>query len=363
MNINVSKPFLPPIAEYVNVLEGIWSRNWLTNDGPVINELELELKKFLDLDHLLIAANGTVALQIAIKALGLTGEIITTPFSYVATTSSIVWENCKPVMVDIDRNTLNIDPNKIESAITNKTSAILATHVFGNACDIDKIEAIARDKNLKVIYDAAHCFGTKFKGRSIFEYGDISTCSFHATKIFHTVEGGALFSKSPDLVKRMALMRNFGHTSPTEFGSVGINGKNSEFHAAMGICNINRVKGFISERKVLTERYVSYLDTLSQIEFVSKTLGCEFNYAYFPIILESEELLLEVVSKLNQHSIFPRRYFYPSLHELNYVEKGFDVPVSSDVSKRVLCLPLYNNLSLKEIDLICRVLIRTVKYR
>ena len=236
--IPVTKPFLPPKEEYEDFLRGIWSRNWLTNNGPLVNELELRLKEYLKVKHLLYLSNGTIALQIAIKALGLKGEIITTPFSYVATTSSIVWENCKPVFVDIDPKTLNIDPEKLETAITKKTTAILATHVYGNPCDIEAIQAIADKHHLKVIYDAAHCFGTKYKGKSVFEYGDVSTTSFHSTKIFHTVEGGAVFTKDPSMLKRMAYMRNFGHDGPEKFNGVGINGKNSEFHAAMGLVNL-----------------------------------------------------------------------------------------------------------------------------
>lgn len=362
MNINVSKPSLPPIADYIKVLEAIWDRNWLTNDGPVLNELELKIKDYLELDHLIITSNGTVALQIAIKALGLTGEIITTPFSYVATTSSIAWEGCDPVMVDIDRKSLNIDPSKIEAAITDRTSAILATHVFGNACDVEAIQDIADRRNLKVIYDAAHCFGTNFKGKSIFGFGDISTCSFHATKIFQTIEGGAVFTKSSDLLKKMALLRNFGHTSPTSFGSVGINAKNSEFHAAMGICNIKRVPSFIKEREKLTAQYMNYLHGHSQLSFIEFHVECTQNFSYFPVILESEKALIEVVNKMNEHSIYPRRYFYPSLNNLNYLKNRVSTPISEDISGRILCLPMYNSLSNQEIDLICRILLRTIKY-
>ena len=262
MNITVSKPFLPPYAEYQAYLKGVWDREWLTNNGPLVNELELKLKEHLEIDHLLFLGNGTIALQIAIHSLDLQGEIITTPFSYVATTSSIVWERCEPVMVDICPDTLNIDPNKIEQAITDKTTAILATHVFGNPCDVDAIAAIAKKHKLRVIYDAAHAFGTVYKGRSLLAYGDISTCSFHATKLFHTVEGGAVFTPDAGILKRMAIMRNFGHSSLTEFGDVGINGKNSEFHAAMGLCNFKYIQRILEVRRRLCERYISHLDDL-----------------------------------------------------------------------------------------------------
>ena len=205
--IPVTKPFLPPKEDYEAYVEGIWQRNWLTNNGPLVNQLELELKEYLSLDHLLYVGNGTIALQLAFKALGLTGEVITTPFSYVATVSSLVWEGMEPVFVDIDSKSLNIDPNKIEAAITPKTSAILATHVYGNPCEIEQIQSIASKHGLKVIYDAAHCFGTTYKGKSVFHYGDIATTSFHATKLFHTIEGGAVFSQDPELIKKIALMR------------------------------------------------------------------------------------------------------------------------------------------------------------
>ena len=230
--INVTKPFLPEIEEYITYLRGIWDRNWLTNNGPLVNDLELKLKEYLNVKHLLYLGNGTIALQIAIKALGLKGEIITTPFSYVATTSAIVWEGCDPVFADIDKDTFNIDPAKIEQAITDKTTGILATHVFGNPCDIDAIQKIAVKHNLKVIYDAAHCFGTHYKGKSVYNYGDVSTASFHATKLFHTIEGGAVITNNAELLKKMAYMRNFGHETAETFAGVGINGKNSEFHAA-----------------------------------------------------------------------------------------------------------------------------------
>jgi dTDP-4-amino-4,6-dideoxygalactose transaminase len=352
MNITVTKPFMPPYAEFQEYLAGIWEREWLTNNGPLLNELELKLKKHLDVDHLLFLTNGTIAIQIAIQALDLQGEIITTPFSYVATTSSIVWERCLPVMVDICPDTLNIDPSKIEQAITAKTTAILATHVFGNPCDVEAIAAIAKKHNLKVIYDAAHAFGTKYKGKSLLSYGDVSTCSFHSTKLFHTVEGGAVTSSNPEIHKKMSMMRNFGHSSATEFGSVGINGKNSEFHAAMGLCNLKYIEDVLSVRRRLSVQYFQNLEGLP-ISFQKITLGSEYNYSYFPIVFESEAVLLKLVEVLNLNNIFPRRYFYPSLTKLPYVS-GQSAPLADDISRRVLCLPLYHTLSLEEVDMICR---------
>lgn len=354
--IPVTKPFLPPIDEYNKLIEGIWERQWLTNNGPLVNELELKLKEYLNVSHMLYLNNGTVALQIAIKALGLEGEIITTPFSYVATTSSIVWEGCKPVFADIDKHSLNIDPTKIEALITENTTAILATHVYGNSCDVEAIQKIADKYNLKVIYDAAHCFGTKYKGRSIFEFGDVSTTSFHATKLFHTIEGGAVFTTNPEILKKMAYMRNFGHDGPESFFGLGINGKNSEFHAAMGLVNLRYIDSILKKRKELSLYYFEKLKGLNK-QYPTQLEGSDFNYAYFPIVLPSEEMLLKMLKVLNENWIYPRRYFYPSLHHLNYVDSSA-LPVSEDISKRVLCLPLYQTLSFEEIDYIVRLMLR-----
>ncbi len=355
--INVTKPFLPPVEEFISYIHQIWDRNWLTNNGPLVNELELRLKEFLKFDHLLYLCNGTIALQIAIKALALKGEIITTPFSYIATTSSIVWEGCTPVYADIDAHTLNIDPTKIEALITPATSAILATHTYGNACDIDAIEAIAKKHQLKVIYDGAHCFGSLYKGKSVFGFGDVTTVSFHATKLFHTVEGGAVFTSDPELLKKMAYMRNFGHNGPEDFSGVGINGKNSELHAAMGLVNLKCIEKIIEGRKLKTERYNFWLPHL-KVQVVKKLDVAATNYSYYPVVFETEEALQKGLALLNGHLIYPRRYFYPTLNHLSYV-KGEPTQVSDDSSKRVLCLPLYDKLSVEEIDFICRLLLRT----
>lgn len=357
--IPVTKPFSPPIAEYTKLIEGIWERNWFTNNGPLVNELELQLKAHLDLPHLLYLNNGTIALQIAIKALGLKGDIITTPFSYVATTSSIVWEGCNPVFVDIDPQTLNIDPSKIETAITPDTSAILATHVYGNPCDIDAIQKIADKHKLKVIYDAAHCFGTLYKGKSVFAFGDISTTSFHATKLFHTIEGGAVFTMNPELLKKMSYLRNFGHEGPEDFAEVGINGKNSEFHAAMGLCNLKYIDEIKLSRKKQSDQYTAKLISNS-IQFIELNPLSAFNFAYYPIVLKSEELLLKVISELESNSVKPRRYFYPSLNTVDIYKNGTSLIVSEHISKRVLCLPLYHTLSKEEIDFIVRIILRAI---
>lgn len=358
--IPVTKPFSPPLADYSELLDGIWKRNWFTNNGPLVNQLELQLKDYLDLPYLLFLSNGTIALQLAIKALQLKGEIITTPFSYVATTSSILWEGCMPIFVDIDSKTLNIDPTKIEDAISSKTSAILATHVYGNPCEIDAIQKIADQYKLKVIYDAAHSFGTLYKGKSVFAYGDISTTSFHSTKLFHTIEGGAVFTMNPDLIKKMSYLRNFGHNGTNDFAEVGINGKNSEFHAAMGLCNLKYIEDIKLSRKTQSERYLQKLVN-SSIEFIKINPNCSFNYAYFPIILKSEQLLLNVISELESNMVNPRRYFFPSLNTIDIFQSGVTLEVSDNIAKRVLCLPLYHSLSFEEIDFISRIILRAIK--
>lgn len=354
--INVTKSNLPPFDEYVEYLRGIWDRNYITNFGPLSLELEKKLKEEFQSSYLFFLCNGTIALQIAIKALDLKGEIITTPFSYVATTSTIAWESCTPVFADIEENTLTINPAEIEKKITDKTSAIMATHVYGNPCDVDSIEKIAQKYNLKVIYDAAHCFGVKYKGKSLVNYGDVSTLSFHATKIFNTVEGGAVITQNPDIAKKLAYLRNFGHKTPdVDFWGIGINGKNSELHAAMGLCNLPRVKESIKKRKTLSSFYDEMLLENTPLKKIQIRDGTEYNFAYYPIIFPSEKILLEVKNKLNENSIFPRRYFYPSLNTLNYVDKA-EVPISEDISKRILCLPFYDDLSYDDIELISDII-------
>jgi len=355
--INVTKPFLPPVEEYQAYLAGIYQRGWLTNNGPLVNELELKLKELLDVPYMLFMANGTLSLQVAIQTLlpeG--GEIITTPFSFVATTSAIVWQHCTPVFADIDPVTLNIDPAAIEAVITPATKAILATHVFGNPCDIDAIDAIARRHNLKVLYDATHAFGSTYKNKSIFLYGDISITSFHATKLFHTVEGGAVFTKEPELLKQMARQRNFGYVTHEDFDGAGINAKNSEFHAAMGLCNIKYLPQLFARRK---EQWMYYLELLKGLhaQKVQLNPGVDFNHAYFPLIFPDEASLLKSMEQLQLQYVYPRRYFYPALNRLNYVAAQ-PCPVAESIAQRILCLPLFHDLRKEEQQMIARILLR-----
>ncbi len=356
--INVTKTFLPPLEEYKTIVSRAWDNAWLTNRGVLVEELEGNIKEYLGVKNVIATANGTLPIQIAIKTLKLEGEIITTPFSYVATTSSIVWENCKPIFVDIHPDFLTIDETKIEEAITKNTSAILATHVFGNPCNVVEIEKIAKKYNLKVIYDAAHCFGVKINNKSVFEYGNISTCSFHATKIFHTGEGGAMITTDNSLYDRLFKSHNFGHVTPESFNDVGINAKMSELQAAMGLAVFPYFQDILEKRKELVQIYDDEL-SFNGVRRFSLRPGAEWNYSYYAVIFDSEKQLVSILNLLQANQIFPRRYFYPSLNNLSYVS-GSEMPISESISKRVLCLPLYHDLLTSEVFKICDLINRSV---
>lgn len=352
--IDVNQPFLPPIEEYQSYVADIWDKKWLTNNGALLQELEQKLSGYLQVENIAAVSNGTVALQIAISSLNLSGAIITTPYSYVATSSAVSWQQCRPVFVDIDAKTMNIDPALIEDAITDDTQAILATHVFGTPCDVVEIGRIAKKHNLKVIYDAAHSFGCKFRGKSVFEYGDVSCVSFHATKVFHCTEGGAVITKNTEIHKRIKSKRNFGHDGPYRFSEVGINGKQSEFHAAMGLCNLRYIDSIITKRRLDSFKYFELLDGLP-VSYPIVPEESELNYAYFPIVFETEERCVDVLKALQEHEIFCRRYFYPALSSLDIFEKKH-CPIAESVSSRVLCLPLYYDLKTSQIELISSVI-------
>jgi dTDP-4-amino-4,6-dideoxygalactose transaminase len=354
--INVTKTFFPPIKDYEKQVQRIWNNQWLTNRGSLVLELEEKLSEYLALQQskLIVMNNGTIPLQIALKLLGKGGEIITTPFSYVATTAAVIWENCTPVFVDIHPDYLTIDETKIEAAITDKTTCILATHVFGNPCNIEAIEAIAMKHDLKVIYDAAHCFGVSYKGKSIFEYGDICTCSFHATKLFHTGEGGALFTKDPDLFHKSFYSHTFGHLGPLDYFGVGINGKISELQAAMGLTVLPQMELIIQERKKVVDFYITNLN-FRKIRSFQLEENTTWNYSYYPVIFESEDILIQVEQILNRNDIYPRRYFYPSLNKIEYVN-GEVMPVSESIAERIMCLPLYVGLRKKDLEEIVNII-------
>lgn len=346
--INVTKTYLPPFEEYTAILKRAWDTGWITNNGELVQELEAKLKKYLGVQNLLFTCNGTVPLQMALKALNVTKEVITTPFSYVATTNVILWEGCTPVFVDIDPLTFCIDASKIEAAITPGTQAILATHVYGLPCDVEAIDAIAKKHCLKVIYDGAHAFGCTYKGKSLLSYGDISTCSFHATKLFHTVEGGCVIAGNMALDRQLMLCRQFGHVFD-DYYSVGINGKNSELHAAMGLSVLPEIGNIIAERKKISAQYNSGLSSKLQKPVLKNELI--YNYAYYPVVFNCENLLHQVIKNLKEKNIAGRRYFYPSLSQLPYLKTQAS-PVSEDISRRVLCLPLYFGLTKENVKII-----------
>ncbi|WP_423820495.1 DegT/DnrJ/EryC1/StrS family aminotransferase [Salinimicrobium sp. TIG7-5_MAKvit] len=352
--IPVTKAFFPPIEKYQSQLQRIWKNQWLTNRGELVHELESELRDYLNISNITLTTNGTLPLQMALNILGGQGEIITTPFSYVATVSTIVWEHCKPIFVDIHPEYLTIDENLIEAAITPKTTAILATHVFGNPCNVEVIEEIAKKHQLKVIYDAAHCFGVTYKRESIFNYGDVSTCSFHATKLFHTAEGGAFICKNKSLNHKLFYSHKFGHNGPLDFYGVGINAKMSELQAAMGLSVFPYLGEIIDKRKKIVNWYNNYLDA-SKFQKLKIRQHTEWNYSYYPIILENEEELLRIEKILNTEKIYPRRYFYPSLNLLDYVEYR-KKEVSESIASRILCLPLYVEIEKETIIRIAKLM-------
>jgi dTDP-4-amino-4,6-dideoxygalactose transaminase len=352
--INVTKTFLPDYQLYSSYLKRAWDAVWLTNRGELTLELEAKIKEKYSINHIIITNNGTIPIQIALKLLGNQGEIITTPFSYVATTSAIIWENCKPVFVDIHPELLTIDETKIEAAITPKTTAILATHVFGNPCHVEAIEKIAKKHNLYVIYDAAHCFGVTYNGNSIFNYGDVSTCSFHATKIFHSGEGGAMFCNDDKLFHKLYYSHNFGHNGPVDFHGLGINAKISELQSAMGLAVFDNLEFIFEERRKVVEFYLKNLN-FDKVTTMKIRENTEWNYSYFPVIFQSEEELLSAQKRLNEAEIFPRRYFYPSLNTIDFVN-GETMPISESIASRILCLPLYVGLTEEELKLIVNLI-------
>ncbi len=340
--INVTKTHLPNKEKYKQYIDEIYENGWITNNGPLVKRLEKRLAEYLGVKNIVLVSNGTVALEIAYRILGLQGFVVTTPFSFVATTSSLVTNGILPIFSDIDPKTLNIDPNRIEQVITPNTSAILGVHVFGNACDVESIDAIAKQHDLKVIYDAAHAFDVKFKGESILNYGDISTLSFHATKLFHSIEGGALIINNDSLVEKARYLINFGIKNAEEIPHLGTNAKMNEFEAAMGLCVLDDIEEIKQKRKDILETYRNELKDL--VQFQEQNQDATQNYSYFPILLESEEKLKKVQKALNERDIFPRRYFYPSLDTLEYIEPKQECKISREISRRILCLPIYPEL-------------------
>lgn len=359
--LNITKTFLPKKSEYFNYLNRIWDTAWVTNNGTFLKELEGKLTALLDVPYLQVLSSGTISLQIAMRVLEVSGEVITTPFSYVATTSSILWGNCTPVYVDIEPGGFNINAEKIEEAITDKTSAILATHVFGLPCDLEKIREIADRHNLKLIYDAAHAFGVSVNGKSLLSHGDLSATSFHATKVFHTVEGGALIAPNKDIAEKIFLTKAFGHKGD-EHIRLGINGKNSEFHAAMGLSVLPYFDELVAKRKKVWELYVDALRSID-VDLMSLPDRIDYNYGYFPVLFRSHLQMIDTKKALEARDIYPRRYFYPSLDELSYHRHQMSCPRSSDVASRILCLPIHHEVTEAHVEQISKIIRNRIPIR
>jgi dTDP-4-amino-4,6-dideoxygalactose transaminase len=357
--IQVTKSFLPPLDSYIEYLKGIWERGQLTNHGPLVLELEKVLADYMQVKHVFFVANGTMALQIAAKALDIQKKIITTPFSCVATTSAMVWEGVEPVFADINPKTFTISPESIRAELSSEVEAILATHVYGNPCEIEALKEISEEYEIPLIFDGAHAFGVDYKGKPLASYGDVTVLSFHATKIFHTIEGGALVTNNDAVAHKIGYMRNFGYNGPEDFFGIGINAKASEFQAAMGLSVFPYVDEIIEKRSKVVGFYQDRLfnSGLQMMQIQEGTT--RINHAYFPVLFSSEERLLAARSVLADKQIFARRYFYPSLNRLNYVSNNLVNDISTDLSKRVLCLPLSPDLSEKDVNFISELIIQS----
>jgi len=359
--IAVMRSSMPPFEEYINEIHSIWDTAWLTNMGAKHKQLEAELVQYLRVPNVTLFTNGHLALECAVAALDLTGEVITTPFTFASTTHAIVRNGLEPVFCDINPDGYTIDTDKLESLITDKTSAIIPVHVYGNICNVNEIERIARKYNLTVIYDAAHAFGVTVDGVGVANFGDASMFSFHATKVFNTIEGGAITFRNEKLTKRLNDLKNFGITGPESVEYVGGNAKMNEFQAAMGICNLRHVDGEIGKRKVVVERYVERLSNVKGIRLSEPQPGVKSNYAYFPVVFDEYQLSRdEVFERLKAEDIYARKYFYPLANSFECYKDRFDVektPVAKYIADRVLTLPLYADLALEDVDRICNIIL------
>jgi len=343
--INVTKTYLPDRERFKKYADRIFDSGWLTNNGQTVRELEGRLSEYLGVENILLVTNGTIALQVAYRTLGIKGGAVTTPFTFVATASSLVWEGINPVFCDIDTGTLNITPESINKALTRKCSAIVPVHVFGNACLVDEIGELATGKNLKLVYDAAHAFGIKYKGKSLLSYGDASAISFHSTKIFHTIEGGAIVFRNKEDIERARLMINFGISGYDKVSDIGINGKMNEFQAAMGLCVLEDMPSILKNRELVYNNYFEAFSGHDELRLQSRNPDADNNWAYFPVIFNTNVIRERVFSKLYENGIFARRYFSPSLEILPYLRKKKSMKVSESTASRILCLPIYESLS------------------
>ena len=355
-NIYVTQPTLAPLEEVTELMKGIWETGIMTHNGPLVQRFEKECAEKFGVPQMVTCTNGTLGLQMAIRALRLKGEIITTPFTFIATINSILWEGCTPVFVDIDPDTFNLDPKKIEEKITYHTVGIMPVHVFGNACDIESINKIAKEHNLKVIYDACHAVGVNYNRQSIFNYGDISVTSFHATKMLNTTEGGGCFTLNKELDEKLRRIRFFGFENHTEIVEDGTNAKMTEVHAAVGLANLKYLDAALEDRK---KKYAIYKQELSKDNSLSfQKIDEDCNCSYFPVVFQSEEACLKAVCKLNEQHIFPRRYFYPSVNTFTKIIPYVSMPISEDIASRILCLPLYYTLSEDDMNRIIETILK-----
>jgi len=360
----VTQPKLPPLNELIKYLEKIWESKWITNNGKYHQKFEKALCDFLNVENCSLFTNGTLALIVGLKAFEITGEVITTPFSFVATSHALYWNGLKPVFCDIEEKTCNIDVEKIESLITSKTSAILPVHVYGNPCNVERIEEISNEHGLKVIYDAAHAFNTKINGETILNYGDISILSFHATKVFNTMEGGAIITSDKKIKKQVDLLRNFGFVDEVTIVAPGINGKMNEVQAAYGLLELKIVKKEIEKRKKVADYYRKNLKNVKGIKLLKEIEEVTHSNPYFPILIDKNECGKsrdKVYDKLKKHNIYTRRYFFPLISHLSYYRNlpsasPKNLPVAEKISRQVLCLPIYGDLKEKTLETICNLL-------
>lgn len=361
--INVTSSSMPGYDEYVMEIKELWESKWLTNNGTKHEELKTELRKYYDSENISLCTNGHLALENILHALGLEGEVITTPYTFISTTSAIVRMGLIPVFCDIKEDDYTIDPNKIEKLITEKTSAILATHVYGNICDVEEIEKIAKKYNLKVIYDAAHCFGIRKNNKSITEFGDAVMFSFHATKVFNTIEGGAVFS-SKDIIGKIDALNSFGMVGEDEAIYVAGNSKMNEFQAAMGICNMRHVDEEIYKRSIVYERYLKRLSNVEGVKLNYTAENVKTNFSYFPVLFNSKRNDRNEISNiLKKEKIFARKYFYPITSEFDCFKSEFNLnntPIAKHISENILTLPLYSDLSIENVDRICDIIIKNI---
>ena len=361
--VNVTQPTMPPLEEFIPYLEKIWESKWLTNNGQFHQALEFELCKYLGVEHISLFTNATIALVTALQALEIKGEVITTPYSFVATAHSLLWNNITPVFVDIEPSTMNIDPDKLEQAITPNTEAIMPVHCYGNPCNVEKIQEVAKKYGLKVIYDAAHAFGISYKGSSLLVHGDLSVVSFHATKVFNTFEGGAIISKDLITKQKIDFLKNFGFADELTVVAPGINGKMNELQAAFGMLQLKHIDLAIQKRRAIHDRYQDGLQSILGIRLLEPPVHGTQNYSYYPILITSEYYLSRDVlyQRLRDSDIYSRRYFYPLISDMPmYKELGsasqLNLPIAHKISNEILCLPIYPDLNFDDVDKIIKII-------